>query len=278
MQKVLPKSLKELACKVPQKRLKQIEIHLANSCNLRCKGCDHFSCICENESFNEKQFYKDIQRLYSIFDGDIEKILLLGGEPLLNKNVDKLIDATAKLFVNSEIDVVTNGTLILRQKDSFFESCRKDNVKIVITKYPIDFDYLEVEKFLIEKGCNFEYFGNTGYKKKTSYKIPLDISGKQDVEFNFKNCFYANHCVQLFEGKIFTCTPPAYIQFFNKKFNRNLIISKNDYINIYDDITKDEILHRLAQPIEFCKYCNVKERVFDLEWSVSNGKENEWTN
>lgn len=197
MQKVLPKSLKELACKVPQKRLKQIEIHLANSCNLRCKGCDHFSCICENESFNEKQFYKDIQKLYSIFDGDIEKILLLGGEPLLNKNVDKLIDATAKLFVNSEIDVVTNGTLILRQKDSFFESCRKDNVKIVITKYPIDFDYLEVEKFLIEKGCNFEYFGNTGYKKKHPIKyllilvvnrtlnLILKIASMQIIVFNY---------------------------------------------------------------------------------------------
>ena len=277
MQKILPKSLPFLEEKKPQQKLKQVEIHVCDHCNLNCKSCDHFSPLSSPNFVNNNLFYRQMNRMHEIFNDDIEEILLLGGEPLLNRNLHNLITFTSKLFSKTKVKIITNGLLILLQNDKFWKSVKRKNVEIVITKYPISLDFNAIENKLNENNVHFSYFGNTGKTKKTSYKIPIDISGAQDPEWNFSHCFYSNYCVQLRDGKLFTCPTAAYISIFNKKFKKNLQISKNDFIDIFDPISKEEIFLRLSRSIPFCRFCNVKERLFELEWGISKEEINEWT-
>ena len=91
--------------------LNYVECHISYHCNLKCKGCSHFSNIAEPEFPNFEQFQNDMQRLGELFR-NIEKIRLLGGEPLLNPELPKYIECCRKIFPLCDMRVVTNGLLI----------------------------------------------------------------------------------------------------------------------------------------------------------------------
>ena len=54
--------------------------------------------------------------------------------------------------------------------------------------------------------------------------------------------------------KLFRCTTEAFIRRINKYFNETF--PEEEGINIYDDITLDEIIRRLNSPCELCKCCS----------------------
>ena len=64
------------------------EYHLADHCNLNCKGCDHFSPIAETKLTEFTQFKKDINRMSELFEKKAKSIHILGGEPLLNPEIN----------------------------------------------------------------------------------------------------------------------------------------------------------------------------------------------
>lgn len=52
----------------------------------------------------------------------------------------------------------------------------------------------------------------------------------------------ANHCVQFKDGKLFTCTFPAHVQHFNKKYGNHFEVCEFDFIDIYKAKDYQEIL------------------------------------
>lgn len=62
------------------------EIHLVEHCNLKCKACDNYSSIAEEEYLDIENFENDMKRMRELFSG-IQLIRLLGGEPLLHPNL-----------------------------------------------------------------------------------------------------------------------------------------------------------------------------------------------
>ena len=77
-------------------------------------------------------------------------------------------------------------------------------------------------------------------------------------------------------GNLYTCTIAPNIEHFNKYFGYNLPLTDRDGIDIYKAESMEEILEFLAKPIPFCKYCKVKERTFNHEWTTSKKEINEW--
>lgn len=60
--------------------LPQAEMHIADHCNLNCKGCTHFSPIFEKELPDFKTRMKDVAWLKSKFS-NVLYFSILGGEP-----------------------------------------------------------------------------------------------------------------------------------------------------------------------------------------------------
>ncbi|MBW5396646.1 radical SAM protein, partial [Brachyspira pilosicoli] len=85
----------------------------------------------------------------------------------------------------------------------------------------------------------------------------------------FINCLGANNCIQLDNGKLFTCSISAYINYFNNYFNKNIPITEYDYIDIYKVNNYNEILFFLSKPIPLCKYCNNINWKTIGEWKIS---------
>jgi hypothetical protein len=198
----------------------------------------------------------------------------MGGEPLLHPRLCEILDISRKYFKEGSIELVSNGILLLKQTPEFWENCNKNNIKIAVTQYPIKLNYDAIEAAAEKYGVQFRYYfiGN-----KTMHKKPLDIDGKQNVDYNYKHCHMFNTCVQFINGRLYTCIVIAYIKYFNKYFHKNFPVNENDSIDIYKVKTKDEIFKFLAKPVSFCKYCNIRETVFGLEWGISKKKISEWT-
>ncbi|MDR2842311.1 MAG: hypothetical protein LBV52_03815 [Spirochaetaceae bacterium] len=250
------------------------EVSVCDHCNLDCLGCEHFSPIACEKYLDVEKYEKDCSRLASLVDGKMEWIHLMGGEPLLHPQLCEILDITRKYFKEGSIELVSNGILLQKQSEIFWKKCCENNIKIAVTQYPIKLDYAAIEKIAKKYNVEFRYYF-LGHK--TMHKRPLDISGKQSIKYNYEHCHMINTCVQFINGRLYTCIMIAYIEYFNKQFNKNLTVSENDSIDIYNVKTKEEIFNFLAKPVSFCKYCNIKNTVFGLEWGVSKKDISEWT-
>lgn len=260
----------------PQKVLKNLEYHLAEHCNLNCKSCDHFSPLAEPCLAKVEDFEKDIKRFAQLSGHKLKKLNLLGGEPLLNPQIIDFMRIARENLPRTKILLVTNGILLNQQKESFWKACKKYKIRIVVTKYPLNIDFDKAKNTARKYGVKFEFFGKTGKVIKTSYHLPLDLEGKQNPTENFVNCFHANRCVMLKNGKIYPCTVAPNMEHFNKYFGYQIPLTDLDGIDIHQASSMKEVLSFVAKPIPFCKYCNVKCRTFGHEWGISEKQIEEW--
>lgn len=271
--------IKNFFYKLYGKKTKRIpfnfEIHLTNSCNLNCKGCFHFSPLAKsNDHYPIEQFEKDINRISELFDGSFRWVNVLGGEPLLNNDIEKYLDILGEKIRKGKIKLITNGIKLLSMPDSFYESCVKNNIIISITKYPIPLDYDLIVKKIESFGCKYEYFGNKC--KNDSFMQPsLDKNSKLNYKDNYLKCKFSNVCITLEKGYLYYCTIPAFVYIFNEKFG-NIFDDNDNGINIYTS-TKNEIVEFLRIPHHFCKYCDLDYRKKNkIRWEKSNGEKEEW--
>lgn len=271
------KKLDEISKKImPKKKLTNFEVHLTEHCNLNCQCCNHFSPLAESKFADLSSMEKDLLRLAELTHSDVDFINLLGGEPLLNPDLISFFEITRKYFPKSKINLVSNGILLTRQDENFWKSCQNNNITICVTKYSIDIDWRKIEAKANQYERKIFYWNNNDILKH-SWHFPLDLTGSQNMAMNFLNCEDSNSCIFLRDGKLFTCVVPPNIHHFNKYFNKNLEVTGKDYIDIYEAKNIDEILNFLASPIPFCRYCNVKERKYNLPWKISKKEIKEWT-
>jgi hypothetical protein len=175
------------------------------------------------------------------------------------------------------IGVLSNGTLLAKQPESFWKSCKKNGVNIEITKYPIKMDCEAIERIAAEHGVQFSYYQNTDKVTKWTNVLALDLDGKQNIKDSFRLCFEANACITLRDGRLYTCARRSAISNFNAHFKTNLIESEADSIDIYKAKNIDEILDFLRRPIPFCRYCNWRKIVVYTPWHTSKKDIAEWT-
>jgi hypothetical protein len=200
----------------------------------------------------------------------------MGGEPLLHPQLKEILFYIRLLFPKTLIHLVTNGLLLLRQDEEFWGICRKQNIVIVNTKYPINLDYEAIMKAVALHGVMFEHYQNTGEITKTSYKIPLDIEGHQDPKKSFMECFHANTTPLLMEGKLYSCTVAPNVRHFNKKFGTHMELEDGDSLDIYRVKEAPELLKFLSCPKPFCRYCDVSHRSYGHKWERSKQEISEW--
>jgi len=261
----------------PQKNLDYFCVHIVEHCNLNCQFCDHFAPLAVKEFADIKVFEKDFSKLSELLDAKVQQIGLMGGEPLLHPKLNDFLYVARRHFPKAKLSLVTNGILLLKKKEDFWNVCSDNKITITHTKYPIKLDFDKIIEVAKQYGVRYEYYGDTGFGLKTSCHAPLDLEGKQNAYINFKKCSQANDCCFLSKGRLFTCTVAPNIHHFNKFFKKNLPLSSADYIDIYEARNKDEIMHFLSRPIPFCRYCYIERRTFGYEWQKSRKDIKEWT-
>lgn len=275
-----------IACQVRPRRQEELtfEISLADHCNLSCQMCDHYSQLSDRWFVNMEQFERDMIRMGEICDHKLAAISLLGGEPTLHPNIIDCMRITREQFPDTEVIVLTNGTLLLQLEKSeygnFWEACKKYNVHITVTVYPINLDYKEIEKKAAEYGVALAMSSDIHAKNltrivKISDKHTLDLSGSVE-KFYCVNCLYFNKFCVLKDGKIYMCPVAAHIDIFNKSFGQNLELNEKDYLDIYQIDSWEKIADFSCQYVPFCSYCDLKRWGHHSEWKASSKKIEEY--
>lgn len=259
--------------------LLKFEVHLAEHCNLNCKGCFHMSSIAKPEFLDPEEYEKDCARLSELYDGDMEWILLLGGEPLLNPRVTEFFEITRKYFPVGRLSILTNGLLLPKMPEEFWLSAQKNSVEIQITHYPISLDYDAIRTKAERYGLVFEEFwmvaDEQGNKLLENYHF--DLTGKQSVEDNFARCYRANECITLRHGRLYTCVMSAHLHHLKEFFHLEQIhISNRNSIDIYEAKSAEEIAEFLTKPIPACRFCDLSKEKKYIPFQQTERKLEEW--
>lgn len=258
----------------PVRDMLRFEVNVVEHCNLNCVGCDHFSPIAEKIFHDLDKYTNDLKRLAELFDGKASHILLLGGEPLLHPQLEDFVKVTRQYFPETALGVYTNGLLLTRMPESFWETLRDNKSVLIITNYPIKIDNDKIRELGEKYGIPLDYAWDK--KIKTMNKMVIDPEGTGHIGYNFKKCHRANGCIMLQDGKLFTCTVAPTAHHLNKRFDQNLELSEDDYIDIYTAGSGAEILEKLSKPIPFCRYCDMRTRIKGITWKPSEKKLTEW--
>lgn len=115
-----PENLSFPATDALNRRVHDLRISVTDRCNFRCVYCMPKSVFDKNYQFlaqKELLTFEEIEKVAKVFVRQgVEKIRLTGGEPLLRKNLEVLIEKLAKLQTPNglpvEVTLTTNGTLL----------------------------------------------------------------------------------------------------------------------------------------------------------------------
>lgn len=246
-------------------QLSYIEYEVTRHCNLKCKGCTHFSNLEKQQTFgNVDIFYKDLQRLKELFWG-IKKIRLLGGEPLLNHEFQKFYRIAREIFPDARIQVVTNGLLIPGIDGQILDEMKLLQIEFDITQY------IPTSKIVDKIRIKLE-------EKHVKYYIsPLietffdrnNYAGDSSIEESFSDCT-SKECHFLYNGKIAICPRPFAFKRVESQYGIDDDILENDMIDIYDcNINGDYINERMSKPAKTCRYCYPQNQLKYFKWQSS---------
>lgn len=226
--------------------LHQVEMHVVDWCNLNCRGCAHFSPIFEKKMPDIHQRLQDVEKLKTLFS-HIALFYILGGEPLLNPQIDRYIYKIREILPETHIVLVTNGILIPKIDKKILEVIRDNRVLVDISEYEPAHEMID-RIIAILKEYEIRYHVRP-YDRKLKFNKPLSLSDKSVHKWK---CL-STRCVSIYEGKVARCPTLMYIKRFNEVFQRDLpdegIIDLNDVSNGKD------LLNLLERDVPLCRHC-----------------------
>lgn len=126
-----------------KKKVCLMEVHstITSRCTLRCKHCNMFMPYYkEHVDYTARDILEDLGLLFRHVDY-IVSYRLLGGEPLINKELVDMIQQIGEKYGDriGNIGIITNGTLL--PDDRLIEASKKYDVKYDFSDYTEEVDY-----------------------------------------------------------------------------------------------------------------------------------------
>jgi hypothetical protein len=206
--------------------VRNLQIHVADACNLACEGCSHYSNYghkgIRSLATAEEWMAPWAERLLP------RKLVLLGGEPAINPELPGYVTLSRRLFPDSEIRVTTNGFLLHRHDPALPEALREaGNSRIIISIHHEGQEYLEKLKPSVALALEWRRkfgveisFRAAAARWRQTYRGSGDemepfVDG--DARASWENC-PGRHCLQIFEGQLYKCAAVAYLGMQHAKY------------------------------------------------------------
>ena len=261
-------------------RLSQVVVHITDHCNLNCVRCSHFSPLTKESYFlSQNSFEDDMRQLSKLLHADLPEIQMGGGEPLLHPNCSDFFGIARKYFPNARLLLLTNGSLLNKMGEDFFEECRKADVLINITIYNAGIDYEKIKNLLEEKQIAYSFGDEADWlnlqAKKMEKCAELCLQGGIDGEKSFLECYLGKLSV-LRNGRMYFCCIAAYVDLFNQYFGTRLPELKENSVNIYEMDSEEELIRHLMRKMPLCNYCKPSKGNTGIPWARSKREITEW--
>ncbi len=243
----------------------KIDVDIIENCTMSCMECTKLT-----PAFKETKYDKEVDPI-SLFNDmvnlskavHIDRILLVGGEPMLHSNILGCIKAIQDSNVCDGISILTNGTLFNRFTDEIIDSL----VSVIVSVYP--------NKVLPETINDFENRLKKRGKRLEKWKIKTfyPIFSKNDIlDVNINNCFEVNKCYLYYNGYFYNCTSARSINKLMGNPENSDGVSLRENFNIA--IVKDFILNKKQNmACKNCYICKNKDRSSKVEWEECTKEE-----
>lgn len=249
--------------------LPYLEIHLTNKCNLNCKGCLHFSNLCEEKDLY-MQTADDVEAELSELakHTGISELKFLGGEPLLNPELSEILDVARKIFPQTSITLLTNGFMLPDMKEPFWDSMKRNKIHLTISYYkPLQnrLDRIRKAVFL------HDMVASIWPRPMSAFYRQLAPEGKENPEKAHEGC-QMKFCTSLYKGKIYRCPFEAYADILAGHFHCREIKETQKKMGFSIRVDGDEYWKEVIQAVkeagEFCRFCTPEQELY--EWGTAD--------
>lgn len=257
-----------------------LDVQVCDHCNLRCAGCLHFSPLAAERFCDIDAYAGELERLSAIegIGGYFSDIVLMGGEPLLHPQIGELLRVARAILPGERVTLCTNGLLLHRMDDAFWDALVSCGVRLAISPYPIRLDYQELLAYACSKGAQAflsDDITGTASGKEAFMRLALDPAGGCDPAGSFVSCPFGGHFLQLADGAIWPCQVTAHHGPLAERFALDLHASADDALPLDSIGSVDQIEAFRRRPHPMCRYCN-NGALTVAPWERSKLEAGEW--
>ncbi len=216
-------------------------------------------------------FIESLERMSYLFS-NVAVLRLMGGEPLLNPDLNKFVVESRKVFPKSEIRIVTNGLLLNNLSGKLADSMKKSGAIFDITQYPPTRAIMSTIIDVLRK-TGVDYSVSPPVKE---FEIRMS-KGDSEPSSVFDCCEYKT-CTFLRNRRLYVC-PNIPMTYENREY-LGFDITESEIqscgINIFDsEIDGWRVIKRLNDSFSLCRFCSNNHR--NIEWSISKSpSKNDW--
>ena len=269
--------------------LDRLEFYITNVCNLTCNGCNRYNNYHFKGWTSWDEWAEDLERWSKYID--VRHPVILGGEPLMNRDIVKWVNGLRKLWPDhSGVQIQSNGTRIDRVRGLYDVLDPKEGNWIGISIHnPDDKEeiFSRIRNFLTHPiretadknhpiGSDFQFYdANNMYVHAwmSNKFVQSNIIERDDGTFTvynhdnperaheictfrrFKNYHWIN-------GRIYKCGPAALMPEFDRQHHFDISEEDRAIMHGYRGLSVDEFderghdfLAHIDDMIPQCKFC-----------------------
>lgn len=249
-----------------------LDVHITDHCNMRCKGCSHFSNIAPAYFTDVGEFARDLRRMSELFV--VKEIFLLGGEPLLHARVDEFVRIAHECFPKAHTYLFTNSLLVTKMPEAVWQALADTGIVLYCDRYPVGLPIADIEALAASHAVTLKWTED----RDRFFTIPIDIEGRLNAEESFAACSGVDNCVNLRHGRLYPCARIAYIDIFREKYGiEGLEATVADSISIFgDDVEAWSVMDFLLAPVPWCRHCDQANLTW-YPWERGGRSMEQWT-
>lgn len=240
-----------------------LEYVVTTHCTMRCKECNtfipYFSKDSQLKPVAFEQFKHDIDTLLKSVDF-IYALGFVGGEPLLAKDLAKMINYAATKKQIRHIFIATNCTIL--PSEDLIEALKHQKVSVQLSDYKnvkflnkITSKFDTFKSILLKNNIHFNALHNLAEAKFMNMPSVYKDSQPKEAQKTFDSCF-GRFCNMLCDGILTQCTISVYIA-RNKELSDDICHELIDIRKSTPDELTNKIIQFYAKDYSaFCHYCH----------------------
>jgi len=230
-----------------------VVVVLTTHCSLRCAKCNNLMpCYKEPYHIPAEEVLEDIRTLLSHTDICV-KLELLGGEPFIYPEIDKVIDGVRD-FKNVMCVAFTTNATVIPSDETLKKIAALTNKKIVISDYGVKTQ--KVEEFM--KVCK-EYGIPCGRSISRYWADPGNTECRnksiEQLGIEYNKCYSSRYCRTMLNGRVYACARAASLA------DLGLMDGSHDSFNVREKVSDMEFRKGFRKFLtldyaDACNYCD----------------------
>ncbi len=239
-------------------RVESLEVHIAEHCNLRCRGCDAMSPYNERRFMPLEEVEAILARMAPLMRADIFK--LMGGEPTLHPQIVEILAAVRRSGITAVIRLTTNGLLLHRMPEGFWAGLDR----LTVSNYasaPIPAEHVALIRRKAREHAvvlNLKYIDQFN---EISLTEPIEDAAQ--VKRQYDDCWIRHRSLIVRGGLFFKCTRAAYMDDFSARIGLQVRAPDPESFKEVDGIPVDDpdfgaralAYLNAPEPLAACRWC-----------------------